>query len=153
MNSTLDGYRALAPGLQSHQVQLLAPAATPMRLLSDLEKATMQVRTTGPSNYRRSIPDEAGARIFTWEERGELWLMSARDIARTFQYLFHPLATLAREPLRGFEILRHCDLLSRTGVVVTLATPDPGNPLRLHRVRLRDHVSDLQHAAVLARRA
>lgn len=133
-----------------HEVDVLPPAKTPMRLLNHIELATLQAvvvpRSGTPPTF--STLGESGIRLAIFHERNLLQYMSADHLARTLQFVFWPHARLAQRPWRGLDLLRLIDEHSEeTGVQFWLSaepTTEAANHFR--RMRLSDRIAELAEA-------
>ena len=122
--SALYRYWQNALRLPESDFALLPPTASPVRLLSATELATIRVRAplAERMNVRRhGIPFQAAIRLAVFESRGELRHMSGWRVSMELQNVFHPRARQDRRPIYGVEILRAIDATSRHhGVSVTV---------------------------------
>jgi len=110
--------------LPESTVELLPLDRSPVRLLSNVELATIRVHAPRAEDLdvkQHGVPFQAAIRLAVFESRGGLRYWSGWRVASELQHVFHRYARLDRPPFRGFEILRAVDATSRShGVHVTV---------------------------------
>lgn len=145
--AALYGYfeAATRPDARPEYPTLDAATAQATRLLTPTERATARI-VVGPPRAQHdtfSVLHEAALRLSILDACGALSRLSAHAVAQTLQEVLfnaHPRAlTYAVRGWLTLELLDRHDLAQ-----VWIGTPDPADPRRLARVRLRERMTSIR---------